>query len=103
MLTGWAVGIPLVSRLWIYGSRVRGDNRAGSDLDIAIELDLSASDGIDESDGLATWMFESDAWAEQLNELFVIRVDLQFFDGEKTPTIQAALNREGELIYVKLP
>jgi|KBSSwiStaDraftv2_1062776.scaffolds.fasta_scaffold00845_20 predicted nucleotidyltransferase len=33
----WAAGNPLIVRLWLYGSRARGDHRDDSDLDIAVE------------------------------------------------------------------
>ncbi|WP_366935810.1 nucleotidyltransferase domain-containing protein [uncultured Marinobacter sp.] len=33
--------------MWIFGSRVRGDHRADSDLDISIQLDLTSANGMD--------------------------------------------------------
>jgi uncharacterized protein len=100
-LSSWAAGKPLVSRLWIFGSRARGDHHAGSDLDIAIELDLSAASGVDESGGMATWMFDTKGWLEQLQQLTGLPVDLQHFDGSRTPTIQAGLERSSLLFYSK--
>lgn len=45
ILAEWARDKPLVGRLFIFGSRVRGEHHAHSDLDVAIELDLSAAAG----------------------------------------------------------
>ncbi|MEL1265323.1 nucleotidyltransferase domain-containing protein [Pseudoxanthomonas putridarboris] len=75
-LSDWAANKPLVARLWIFGSRARGDHRADSDLDIAIQLDLTAANGMDESGGLATWMFDADGWEEELAALLPFTIDL---------------------------
>lgn len=37
-LSGRAGRQPLVGRMWLFGSRGRGDHRPDSDLDVAIEL-----------------------------------------------------------------
>jgi len=100
-LNAWAAGKPLVNRLWIFGSRVRGDHQDDSDLDVAIELDLSAASGVDDSGGLATWMFDTKGWREQLQGLTGLVIDLQHFHGQETPTIQAALERSSLLLYAK--
>jgi predicted nucleotidyltransferase len=100
-LSRWAAGKPLVGRLWIFGSRARGDHRPESDIDVAIELDLSAAHGVDESGGLATWMSDTKGWDEELEALLPFEVDLEQFRGSDTPTIQKALQRSSILIYAK--
>jgi len=48
-LIRWASDKPCIVRMWIFGSRVRGDNRADSDLGMAFELQGNArfdADGI---------------------------------------------------------
>ena len=85
----------------MFGSRARGEEQAESDLDIALELDLSAATGVDESGGTATWMLECGAWDSELNSLFPIPVDLEQFMGAKTPTIKAAIKRSSVLAYKK--
>jgi uncharacterized protein len=100
-LSSWAADKPLVNRLWIFGSRARGDHHPGSDLDIAIELDLAAASGLDESGGLATWMFDTDGWQQELQQLTGLAVDMQHFDGPRTPTIQSGLDHSSLLVYAK--
>lgn len=40
----WAEGKSNLRRLWLFGSRVRGDARPDSDLDIAFEIDALVDD-----------------------------------------------------------
>jgi len=100
-LSAWASGQPLVNRLWVFGSRARDNYRLDSDLDIAIELDMSAAYGADESGGFATWALESSEWQHQLEELTDLRVDLQYYHEISTPTIQSGLQQSSVLIYSK--
>jgi uncharacterized protein len=101
ILAAWAVSKPLVLRLFIFGSRVRGDYRPDSDIDIAIELDMSAADGVDDSGGLATFMFEADDWEQELQAHFSFNVDLEQFRGPDTPTIEKALRQSSILVFQK--
>ena len=101
-LATWSASKPLVKRAWIFGSRAREEEHAGSDLDIAIELDISAAGGADESGGIATWMFETETWENELSALFPYAIDLEQFMGEKTPIITAALERSSVIAYEKI-
>ena len=100
-LAQWAANKPLVNRLWVFGSRVRGDHRPDSDLDVAIELDLSAAKGADDSGGFATWSFNTDGWLQELEQLLGLKVDMQHFAGDQTPTIKNGLERSSVLVYSK--
>ena len=100
-LRNWARSEPLVGRLWIFGSRVRGDSTSESDLDVAIELDMSAAKGCDDSGGLATWMLERKGWQKELSRVTRLSVDLQHFDGVNTPTVQRALAEASIDVYTK--
>ena len=97
----WAKEQRLVGRIWVFGSRARSEERPDSDVDIAIELDLSASKGSDESGGFATWSFDCRSWATELQERLPFKVDVQQFIGAKTPVIRDALNRSSVLAYKK--
>ena len=101
LLTAWATEKPLVGRLWLFGSRVRGNHRSDSDVDVAIELDMSAAKGVDESGGMATWAFETKQWKPELEDLLSLIVDLQRYKAGETNIIQAGLDQSSILVYEK--
>jgi len=101
IVAAWAVKHPLVGKAWVFGSRARGEERDDSDIDIAIELDLSEAEGADESGGMATWMFECGSWRSELGSLLPLPIDLQQFMGAKTPIIRSAIKRSGVLAHRK--
>ena len=101
LLSAWATKKPLINRLWIFGSFARADHRDDSDLDIAIELDMASSNGVDESGGFATWAAASNTWEAELNTLLPHEIDLQLYIEDETPTIHAGLERSSCLIYQK--
>jgi predicted nucleotidyltransferase len=101
LLSAWGAERPLVSRLWLFGSRVRGDHRPDSDVDVAIELDMSAAKGVDESGGIATWAFDTTPWKPELEGLLSLVVDLQRYKVGETNVIQAGLDRSSILVYEK--
>lgn len=97
----WAAGKPLVLRVWLFGSRTRDDYRPDSDLDVAVELDPNMYQGSDESGGVATWMFETQCWKEELESRCPYVIQLEQFVVDQTPTIAMALARSSQLIYEK--
>ncbi len=101
LLTAWAGKRPLVNRLWLFGSRVRGDHGPDSDADVAIELDMSAAKGVDESGGMATWAFDTRSWKPELDGLLSLVVDLQRYKQGETDVIQAGLDKSSILVYEK--
>lgn len=103
VLLEWARHNPILARMHLFGSRVRGDHRPDSDIDIAVELDLSATRGADFSSGFVTFNRHSRHWETELAKLLPIPIDLEFYHGSKeTPTLHAGLERSGRLIYDKL-
>src|SRR5687768_14288041 len=91
---------PIIERVHIFGSRVRGEHRPDSDIDMAVELDLKTAPGVDFSGGFATFSFQSKRWKAQLAELLPMPVDLDFYAGPKhTPILHAGLRRSSRLIY----
>lgn len=101
LLSTWAVKKPLVNRLWLFGSRVRGDHRPDSDVDVAIELDMAVAKGADESGGIATWAFDAKPWQPELELLLSKVVDLQRYKAGETNIIQAGLDQSSILVYEK--
>ncbi|HHA2633797.1 nucleotidyltransferase domain-containing protein [Stenotrophomonas maltophilia] len=100
VLLKWARQEPIIAKIHLFGSRLRGDHRLDSDIDIAVELDLSAAPGVDFSDGFATFSRYSEHWEAELAQRLPIPVDLEFYHGpEETPILHAGLERSGKLIY----
>lgn len=101
VISTWARGKSLVKRAYIFGSRVRGDHQPDSDIDIAVELDPDVFQGADESGGLATWMFETKGWKEELETLICLKVQLERYHPNQTPTVRRGLARSSQLVYEK--
>ncbi|MFZ5523842.1 MAG: nucleotidyltransferase family protein [Pseudomonadota bacterium] len=97
----WAREKPLVKRAYLFGSRVRGDHRTESDIDIALELDPNQFRGVDESGGLATWMFETKVWKEELEKIIPLKVQLERYHPVQTPTVGKGLAQSSQLVYEK--
>ena len=92
----WAATQPLVLRAWLFGSRVRGEERPDSDIDVAIEVQALPTD----SDAYTTFACESDLLRASLQALLPIKVDLQWYGSiGETPTIHAGLQRSSLLAY----
>ncbi|WIV99657.1 nucleotidyltransferase family protein [Kinneretia aquatilis] len=100
-IAAWAAEKPLVKRVWIFGSRARGDHRPDSDLDVAVELDMSAIQGADDSGGSATWIFEAGSWGPELEAVLGLPVDLEQYQHGVTTVIQTGLDRSSVLVYEK--
>lgn len=101
ILLTWASGKPLINRLWLFGSRVRGEHRPDSDVDVAIELDMSVAKGADESGGAATWALDTEPWRPELELLLSMVVDLKRYKTGETKVIQAGLEQSSILVYEK--
>lgn len=101
ILRRWAGTKPLVNRVRTFGSRARGRERADSDQDVAVELDMSATVVVDGSGGFATWTFETAGWPDELSVLLPFEVDVEQYREEDTPMIHQGLTRPGELVYTK--
>jgi predicted nucleotidyltransferase len=92
----WAADQPLVLRVWLFGSRVRGTSRVDSDIDVAVEIRCQPGD----SSPFTTFVFESAALRASLKARLSIEVDLEWYGGQvETPTIHAGLQRSSVLIY----
>jgi predicted nucleotidyltransferase len=101
MISTWARNKPLVKRAYIFGSRVRGDHRPDCDIDIAVELGPDMFQGADESGGLATWMFETGGWKDELEKLLALKVQLERYHPDQTRTVGKGLARSSQLVYEK--
>lgn len=101
-VAAWGAGKPLVKRVFIFGSRARGDHRPDSDLDVAAELDPVEIEGEDDSGGAATWMWEAQGWRGELQALFPFPVQLeQYLENGDAPTVLSGVERSSILVYEK--
>jgi predicted nucleotidyltransferase len=100
-LVRWAHDKPFVKRLYIFGSRARGNHRPNSDLDIAVELDAEFLLNVDESGGLTTWIHGNRKWKQELEGMLSYTVQLEFYEGNKTPTIHKGLSESSVIVYEK--
>lgn len=96
IVAGWAAIQPVIKKIWLFGSRVRGTGREKSDIDIAIEIEKFEGD----SDTWTTFVFERDELKESLQLLLPLAVDLQWYGGpQETPRIHSALQESSILVY----
>lgn len=94
----WAESESLVASAYIFGSRARNDHHQDSDIDIAVTLNKPAGD----ENCLATWICEGKDLEARLSQaLPEFEVDLQFLDGDNTPTVADAVNEAGQIIYAQ--
>ena len=94
-LHAWATSQPSINRVWLFGSRARGEAGPDSDLDIALEVvpaypDASATD---------CWFTHSSQWRGELAARFPFRIQLELLDGMSTPTISRGIEKSGVLAY----
>ncbi|MBA7648375.1 hypothetical protein ES703_56161 [subsurface metagenome] len=96
ILCKWASENKLVRKVYVYGSQVKGDFKASSDLDVAIEIDPEEGD----TNALSTWICEGSNWKEKLKTLLPRhKVHLEWYDENETPTVRAGIEKSGVLAY----
>lgn len=89
VLIRWASQTPEVTRLWLFGSRIRGTHRPGSDLDVAVEYVGNPNDvGA-----------QLDKWREALKGKTRLRHHLETYRPGVNTRIQGALAACSLLIY----
>lgn len=92
----WANTQPLIRKVYLFGSRVRGTHRPDSDLDVAVEIFTLPGD----NSPLATWIGESSHLEASIAGIVPVNIDLQWYGGEaETPRIHKALKRSSLLVY----
>ena len=85
VISDWAELNPIIQRVYIFGSRLRGTDRlgqpvkAGADIDIAVELTHENPDHAWSEYGLI-----NDHWRTELGHVLPWPVDLEWFHPEAT-------------------
>lgn len=95
-VANWARSEPLVSKAYLFGSRVRGEHKPDSDLDVAIEIFTLDGD----SAPFTTWTGEAGRLKASIAGIVPVIIDLDWYGGEvETPHIHRALERSSIVVY----
>lgn len=94
LIADWAERTPQIMDVRIFGSRVKGSARPGSDLDVAVRI----AEGKDEN-ALTTYLFERHGWSDELTGLIGLKVDLQWYDEESAPRVVAYCAEASILVF----
>ena len=84
VLSEWAINKPEIKRVYLFGSRVRGDFTESSDLDVAIELDALPGD----SSAMTTFTAEVGGWRSDLQGHIPFKLHLKHLDGDNNPPVK---------------
>lgn len=96
IVAGWAKGHPLIEKAWLFGSRVRGEERPDSDLDVAVVINELPTDSSPET----TWHYEREEIAASLQAVLPVPLQLEWYGGpDKSPAIHAGITRSSLLVY----
>lgn len=96
ILRKWASENKLVRNVYVYGSQVKGDFKASSDLDVAVEIDPEEGD----TNAFTTFICEKSNWVEELESLLNLKIDLKWYNkNDKSSITRAGVENSGVLVY----
>lgn len=101
IIAEWALQVPEIATVYLYGSRVKGTHREDSDLDIAIEFDQRIIAAADDAEGMATWFLKRQKWQKQLQKRLPMEVQLEWFHPEKTKIVAIGIAEASRIVYRK--
>ena len=89
----WARRHPEITKVWLYGSRARGDFACASDIDLAIE-----TAGVTISDRQVRWMVAAAEWRRELR--LSCEVHMEWYDPDaELEIVGAGVRNDGLLLY----
>ena len=88
---------PEISRVWLFGSRAKGEARDDSDVDLAVELDPSEIDG---DEPLIYWAIRGEALTELLQVGVPCRVDCYLLHPDN-PIVWRCIEGHGVVLFEK--
>ena len=92
----WASTQPVVRKVYLFGSRVRGTHRPDSDLDVAVEVFTLPGD----SSPFTTWTGEAQRLKVSIAGIVPVNIDLNWYGGAvETARIHAGLEASSIVIY----
>jgi predicted nucleotidyltransferase len=95
LLREWASANPRVARLRVFGSRARGDHRAYSDVDLAVDLTESPRDN---AEGL--WVASHAKWNDELSALLDLDVRVVRLTDDDDGGIGPGVESESIVIWI---
>ncbi|MGB8991812.1 MAG: nucleotidyltransferase domain-containing protein [Desulfobaccales bacterium] len=106
ILSHWAESKEEIEKLYVFGSRIKDDNKPDSDIDILLKLDetLIKDEIWNDLSGNELWL----AWfkiapiyRKELSELLPYKIDLNIDLGDSSPALQKYIKESSILIYLK--
>jgi predicted nucleotidyltransferase len=96
-VAGWARTRQEIGEVWFFGSRVKGEFCEASDLDVALVMrDRQRPKG----ERYGDWLFLSEGWKAELEQLLPVRIDLQVGDDDIAINVVApAVHEHGIKVY----
>ena len=94
-LKRWAESIPIVEKVWLFGSRVSGKKANPDDLDVAVQHGVMSGD----TSVFTTAIAEMAKWRNEVQDMCRLKIDLQSYIPGETTIIEAALEESSRLIY----
>lgn len=94
-IRSWAAGKPIIIRVWIFGSRVRGTHCPDSDLDVAVEHDVLPGD----ENAFTTGFFERRNWEADLQTRTRLKIHLEPYIPGVHKRVGKGIKRSSRLIY----
>ena len=94
VIRDWAGTKSRISRIFVFGSRAKGNARPTSDLDIGVLIS-----GEDPDERLLYTMDNTNNWKSELNALLPVSVDLQFAEPVSDYVVWPAIQDHGILVY----
>ena len=94
ILIKWAQINPRVAKIYLFGSYVTKTKIPPSDIDVAVEISNKDNDA-----AFGFWCHEGDRMERELSSLLGYKVDLEWLDETRTPTIKKGLKAGSVIIY----
>lgn len=93
----WAKTHPEISRIYLYGSRARGDHEPDSDIDLGIQMNATKDE-----DAYTVWFFWIEDFKASPDLCLEHAIDLQWYEPNAGLTrVGPGVERDGILLYSK--
>lgn len=86
----WVQSTPLVTAVYLFGSRAKGCARVDSDIDLAFQCSADEA-----GNSLSVAIFNTEKWQQQLNDVLPKTVDLQHTIPEEDEIVWPAVQDHG--------